>query len=151
MISRLCTWAVICRSQSDSEGYSRSTPIFLPLQIWLARQDLSRRASKHYPLARKNGQPLPLHLTFQKISICYLNKPLTFFVVVVYALLNHTNESQEGRNSCLFSYWFYWQVSFHLIYQPVVLFFSKISNFTIVFSSIKDIPHTTGIATHSLQ
>ena len=33
------------------------------------RQDLSLRAIKHYPLARKNGQPFPSHLTLYKVFI----------------------------------------------------------------------------------
>ena len=37
----------LCRSQSDSEGFSPGTPVFLPLQIRLSRQDLSRLAIKH--------------------------------------------------------------------------------------------------------
>ena len=44
---RVRTWAEICRSQSDSEGFSPGTPVFLPLQIRLSRQDLSRRAIKY--------------------------------------------------------------------------------------------------------
>ena len=44
---RVRTWAEICRSQSDSEGFSLGTPVFLPLQIRLSRQDLSGRAIKH--------------------------------------------------------------------------------------------------------
>ena len=36
-IPRLGTWAEICRSQSDSEGFSPGTPVFLPLQIRLSR------------------------------------------------------------------------------------------------------------------
>ena len=43
----LRTWAEICRSQSDSEGFSPGTPVFLPLQIRLSCQDLSRRAIQH--------------------------------------------------------------------------------------------------------
>ena len=35
----LCTWAEICQSQSDSEGFSRGTPVFLPLQIRLSCQE----------------------------------------------------------------------------------------------------------------
>ena len=30
---RVRTWAEICWSQSDSEGFSPGTPVFLPLQI----------------------------------------------------------------------------------------------------------------------
>ena len=52
---RVRTWAEICQSQSNSEGFSPGTRIFFPLQIRFSRQDLSRRAFKHYPLARKNG------------------------------------------------------------------------------------------------
>ena len=37
-------WAEVFRSQSDSEGFSPGSPVFLPLQIRLSRQDLSRRA-----------------------------------------------------------------------------------------------------------
>ena len=44
---RARTWAEICWSQSDSEGFSPGTPVFLPLQIRLSRQNLSRRAIKH--------------------------------------------------------------------------------------------------------
>ena len=44
---RVRTWAEICRSQSDSQGFSPGTPVFLPLQIRLSRQDLSRRSIKH--------------------------------------------------------------------------------------------------------
>ena len=47
---------------TDSEGFSPGTPVFLPLQSRLSRQDLSRRAIKQ-PLAMKNGQPLPSQLT----------------------------------------------------------------------------------------
>ena len=43
----LRTWAEIYRSQSDSEGFSPGTPVFLPPQIRLSRQDLSRQAIKH--------------------------------------------------------------------------------------------------------
>ena len=43
----LRTWAEICRSQSDSEGFSPGTPVFLPLQIRLSHQHLSHRAIKH--------------------------------------------------------------------------------------------------------
>ena len=68
---RVRTCAEICRSQSDSEGFSLGTPVFLPVQIRLSRQDLSRRAIKHKPLARKNGQPLPLQLTLNKVFIIY--------------------------------------------------------------------------------
>ena len=49
--------------------FSPGTPVFLPLQIRLLRQDLSRRAIKHQPLARKNGQPLPSQLTLNKVFI----------------------------------------------------------------------------------
>ena len=42
----LRTWAEICRSQSDFEGFSPGTPVFLSLQIRLSRHDLSRRAIK---------------------------------------------------------------------------------------------------------
>ena len=44
---RMC--AEICQSQSDSEGFSLGTPVFLPLQI--GRQDLCREMIKHWPLA----------------------------------------------------------------------------------------------------
>ena len=44
---RVRTWAEICWSQSDSEGFSPGTPVFIPQQIRLSRQDLSRRAIKH--------------------------------------------------------------------------------------------------------
>ena len=47
LIPRLREWAEICRSLFDSEGFSPGTPVFLPLQIRLSRQDLSRRAIKH--------------------------------------------------------------------------------------------------------
>ena len=40
----LRTWAEICRSQSDSEGFCPGTPAFLPLQIRFLHQDPSRRA-----------------------------------------------------------------------------------------------------------
>ena len=43
----LSTWAEICQSQSDSKGFSLGTPVFLPLQIRLFRQDPSHRAIKH--------------------------------------------------------------------------------------------------------
>ena len=46
-IWQLRMWAEICRSQSDSEGFSPSNPVFLPLQIRLPRQDLSHRTIKH--------------------------------------------------------------------------------------------------------
>ena len=49
--------------------FSPGTPVFLPPQIWLSRQDLSRRAIKHWPLARKNGQPLPSQLMLIKVFI----------------------------------------------------------------------------------
>ena len=39
--------AEIFWSQSDSESFSPGTPVFLPQQIQLSRQDLSRRAIKH--------------------------------------------------------------------------------------------------------
>ena len=34
-------------SLSDSQGFSPGTPVFLPLQIRLSRQDLSRQAIKY--------------------------------------------------------------------------------------------------------
>ena len=40
-------WAKICQSQSDSEGFSPGTLVFLPLKIRLSREDLSHRAIKH--------------------------------------------------------------------------------------------------------
>ena len=46
-IPGLRMWAEICRSQSESEGFSPGTLVFLPLQIRLSFQDLSRSAIKH--------------------------------------------------------------------------------------------------------
>ena len=46
-----CAWVEICRSQFDFEGFAVGTPVFLPLQIRLSGQDLSRRAIKCQPLA----------------------------------------------------------------------------------------------------
>ena len=43
-----------------------STLVFLLLQIPLSRQDLSRRAIEHKPLARKNRQPLLSQLMLNK-------------------------------------------------------------------------------------
>ena len=43
----LRTLAEICLSQSDADGFSPDTLVFLPLQIQLSRQDLSRQAIKH--------------------------------------------------------------------------------------------------------
>ena len=64
-----CMWAETYRFQSDSEGFSPCTLVFLPLQIRLLRHhDLTRKAIKHKPLARKNRQPLPSQLTLNKIS-----------------------------------------------------------------------------------
>ena len=45
-------------------------------QIRLLRQDLSRRAIKHKPLARKNGRPLPSQLT---LNIEFISLLLFFY------------------------------------------------------------------------
>ena len=73
---RLRTQAEISRSQSDSEDFSPGTPVFLTLQIRLSRQDLSRRAFKHQPVARKNGQPLPSKLTLNKVLVLFVSQKL---------------------------------------------------------------------------
>lgn len=54
-------------SQFGSEGFCPRAPVFLSLQNWISRQDLSRRAFKHLPLARKNGQQLPAQLRLNKV------------------------------------------------------------------------------------
>ena len=66
---KLRTWAEICRSQSDLKDFSSGILVFLPLQIRLSHQELSCRAIKDKPLARKNGQPLPLQLALNKVYI----------------------------------------------------------------------------------
>ena len=59
----------------------------------LSCQDLSCRAIKHQPLARKNGQLLPSQLTLNKVFIIYLFiKP---FLSVIYCLSSMAHRYQQ--------------------------------------------------------
>ena len=84
-IPRLRIWAENCRSLYPSEGFSLGTPIFLSRSLPnfdFALQDLSRRAIKHQPLARKNGQPLSSQLTLNKVFLFFIYNPRSRFKLV---------------------------------------------------------------------